>query len=366
MRRQAHWLVGAATWLALLTAPAAGRAERGGTVSSEDKAAAQVLFDQGRQLLEAKSYDEACPKFAESQRLDPAVGTLLNLARCYQLAGKTASAWINYLEAAAAAKRDGQAQREEVARKFAQELEPQLSKLTIQVPKRQPGMELKRDGAVVRESLWGTAVPVDPGEHEIVATAPGFLPWTKKITVEPNAAPASVEVGTLAVDPSYQSGGGTAGGGEPDVEPADPTVPLALGIVAGVLGLGGLGVGTAFGIIAGNKNDESLSACRPDDPNLCSQEGVDLRDEALTAGNVSTAGFIAGGVLLAAGIVLVATALASGDEGDEEQAPAAPAAEDREEQSSLELLPMLGLAPDPSALGGRPATMVGVLVRNRW
>ena len=70
---------------------------------AEDKAAAQVLFDEGRTLMDAERYGEACPKFAESLRLDAALGTQLNLARCYQLVGKTASAWILYLEAAALA-----------------------------------------------------------------------------------------------------------------------------------------------------------------------------------------------------------------------------------------------------------------------
>ena len=64
---------------------------------------ADVLFDQGRKLYTAGKYEEAAEKFRESQRLDPAPGTLLNLAECYVKLGKTASGWSTFREAAALA-----------------------------------------------------------------------------------------------------------------------------------------------------------------------------------------------------------------------------------------------------------------------
>src|SRR5258706_2634131 len=65
-----------------------------------DKAAAQTLFDDGRKLMAAGKFGEACPKLAESQTLDPGVGTPVNLADCYEPGGQTASAWTAFLEAA--------------------------------------------------------------------------------------------------------------------------------------------------------------------------------------------------------------------------------------------------------------------------
>ena len=99
--------------------------------SLADKAAAQSLFDEGRKLMSAGKYAEACPKLAESQKLDPGVGTQFHLSDCYEKLGQTASAWAGFLEAASSTKSMGQGDREKVARDRAAALAPRLSKLTI-------------------------------------------------------------------------------------------------------------------------------------------------------------------------------------------------------------------------------------------
>ena len=87
--------------------------------SLADKAAAQSLFDEGRKLMTEGKFAQACPKLAESQKLDPGVGTQFNLADCYERLGQTASAWAGFLEAASTAKSMGQGEREKVARERA-------------------------------------------------------------------------------------------------------------------------------------------------------------------------------------------------------------------------------------------------------
>src|SRR5437868_5846248 len=70
-----------------------------GAQEGNDKAAADVLFEQGRELLNSGSIAAACPKLEESLRLDRGIGTMLYLAECWKRAGKTASAWAQFREA---------------------------------------------------------------------------------------------------------------------------------------------------------------------------------------------------------------------------------------------------------------------------
>jgi hypothetical protein len=63
-----------------------------GLARADDAAStvAQALFDEARQLTAAGRYVEACPKFAESQRIDPSMGTRFYLADCLEHIGKLA------------------------------------------------------------------------------------------------------------------------------------------------------------------------------------------------------------------------------------------------------------------------------------
>jgi hypothetical protein len=149
-----------------------------------DAATAQALFDQGKKLMGEKKYAEACPKFEESQKLDPGLGTQTNLAICYEAMGRTASAWSLYLEVAGAAKATNQPDREKKARDAAKALEPKLSKLTIEVASPVDGLEIKRNGQVVGQATWGTPIPVDPGDVKLTAVAPNRKLWETSLTID--------------------------------------------------------------------------------------------------------------------------------------------------------------------------------------
>jgi hypothetical protein len=284
-----------------------GRAD----VSNENRAAAQALFDQGRSLVKAGRMQDACPKFEESQRLDPGIGTQLNLADCYERTGRTASAWTLYVEVAAAARQAGQEERATHAATRAAALKDKLSRLVIVVPKegRAPGITVERGSLSVGEAQWGAPMPVDPGSHTVRASAPGRSTWQTTIDIAADGTTKTVTVPPLGLAPqapvsSVSPSRSVDVGAERSPSSSQKTIAYA----AGGLGIAGIAVGSVFGGMAmSKKNDARCEA------NVCaSQDQASTYDEARKAGNVSTIAFAVGGAALAAGVVLYLTAPKSG------------------------------------------------------
>jgi hypothetical protein len=281
------------------------------------EAAATALFDEGLKLMQAKKYADACPKLAESERLAPSGGTLLNLADCYEHTGQTASAWVAWKDAAARANAAGKADVEKRALSKAAALEPSLSHLTVSVDAASDvaGLEIKNDGVAVGHAELGVALPVDPGTHLVEATAPKKKPFSTKVDVAAKQTDAKVTV-TLEDEPEAATPPPPVTPPPPSTTPVPPppaetssgSTQRTLGIVAAVVGLAGLGTGAAFGLIAKSKNNEALEPQNCPTSKLCTQNGLDLTNDAKTAATLSTVSFIAGGVLAAGGIVLVLTA----------------------------------------------------------
>lgn len=135
---------------------------------------AESLFREGRTLLDAKRYDEACPKLAESQRQESGAGTLLALALCHEGQGKTATAYDELLEAAQLGKRVGRNDLAAAAQKRAQAMEPLLARLLVRTPRGDDTeYDVKCDGEALDAKHLGAPMPVDPGEHRIDVSAKG-------------------------------------------------------------------------------------------------------------------------------------------------------------------------------------------------
>jgi hypothetical protein len=151
----------------------------------QERAAAEMLFQDAKRLMKTGKVPEACRKLEESQRLDPRAGTLLALAVCHKNEGKIATAWVEFREALSLAKKAGRMDRVSLAQKEIAAIEPKLPRLAIVVPAASlvPGLVLRRDGEELGPPLWDTAVPVDPGEHQVSASAPGRKAWEAKVTV---------------------------------------------------------------------------------------------------------------------------------------------------------------------------------------
>jgi hypothetical protein len=272
-------------------------------VKPSDSAAARDLFDQAKELAGQKKYDQACPKFEESQRLDPGAGTLFHLADCYEQVGRTASAWALFLEVASQSAGAKRSERESAARDRAASLRPRLAQITIVVDSSSAADDLhvSRDGTEVGKAVWGTAVPVDPGKHAIEAKAPGRKTFTTEVDVP--TGPNNVEVKIPVMDPQPASG---AAPDKPAPVQAGPgSGRRMIGLVVGGAGVLAFGASVVVAAHAKSKFNDSSSHCNG---SACDQEGADLRHSAVGEGNIAS---VVGGIglaALAAGTILFITA----------------------------------------------------------
>ncbi|MGH7294024.1 MAG: CDC27 family protein [Polyangiaceae bacterium] len=287
-----------AAGVSLLAVPARG----------DDRATAQRLFEEGQALFKQGKTAEACAKFEGAAGLVSSPGVRLNLARCWEKVGRTASAWTKYDEALVAAERSGDRAAAAAARQGRAALEPRLTKLVISFadPSAASGVEITRDGETLPASVVGSDLPVDPGEHEVGARAAGFKPWSTKVNVAGEGATVRVSIPALEKEPTPPAVAETppaTGAAPPAPGPAGPapghTLAIA-GIATGAVGLVGLGLGTYFGLAAQSKwhqANRSGGAC-------ADAACPGLTQQASNDASLSTVFFVAGGVLAAAGVTL--------------------------------------------------------------
>jgi hypothetical protein len=293
MRIQMHHVTALALAGAHLATPAPARA------AGEGQATAVALFEEGKRLMTASDFANACPKIAEAQRLAPTAGKLLRLGDCYEKWGRLASSWGAFKQAAVAARNADDAEREAEAERRAKALEGSLSRLTITVAgPLGSGIEVRRDGGVVGEGQYGTALPVDAGEHVIEVTAPKRQAWTARVQVAPGGVNVAVNVPELPPDP--QTAAGSAWG------------PRRIaGVTVGSAGVVGLATGAAFGIVTLGKTNDAKTHCSATLP-YCDATGVALENSAKTTARVSDVALGIGGAALVGGVVLFFTAPSGG------------------------------------------------------
>jgi hypothetical protein len=253
------------------------------------KIVAEKLFSEGRAELERGRAEAACPMLAESQRIDPAGGTALLLAICYEQQGRVATAWAAFRTARAMATRDGREDRAQVADERLQALEPKMSylALTFTSVAAVPALQVDVDGLQLGGPSRALPIPVDAGVHVVRATAPGFDPFVKAITV---TAPGTtqVEVGPLVTTTPVKRPGSAR------------TIALITSVGVGVAAVG---VTAVFGIRAMVAEERKPAHCSSDDT-LCRNRASELEDRRATSATVSTvAGMVA--AASAAGVIVL-------------------------------------------------------------
>ncbi len=290
--------------LASLLAPAA-RAEP----SAQDKAQADAFFREGRALMNDGKYGLACGKLAESQRLDPAPGTLVNLALCHEKDGQTASAWAEFNEVA---ERPGDDKaRGPFARTHAQELEKRLSRVRVRVAAVAPDEAVAIDGRTQGAGAWGSASPLDPGEHTVVVSAPGKKSWQTTVRLAQGPVVVDVEVPALEELPVARPVIPPAPRDVPESAPPDGRGQRTVGYVVGGAGVVALGVGVVFGLRTLGKKSDADALC-PNNKCAGDPRVADLDDAAKSSALISTIAVGVGAVAIAAGLYLVLAAPVAG------------------------------------------------------
>jgi hypothetical protein len=285
--------------LALFAALGVARAAQ----AQNDPAAAEALFREGRALSDAGDIAGACAKFRESARLDPAVGTTFNIADCEERLGHLARAWTLFGEVVQ--RLPASDKRHEVAKKRVAALELRLPKLSVRLAATAPaGTRVTRDGVELGAASLGTPLPVDPGEHIVVVSAPGRADKQFKLIISER------EIQTVDVEAGPPQAGAVEkpkAGAELETSPSlsSSRKSPVLGYVVGGIGVAGFITGAIAGVLVLQKKGVVDEHC-PD--KVCDDEGYDAVQSGKTLGIVTTAGLVTGLVGVGAGTYLIVRA----------------------------------------------------------
>jgi hypothetical protein len=288
--------------------------------SSSDTAAARALGQEGVKLADAGNCQEAVDKLARAEKLFHAPTTLARLGECQVQLGKVVDGTENLnrvvRESLAPGAPAAFVQAQERAKKVLADAKPKIAKLKIAVAgPSDVTWTVKVDNESVPIANLNTNRPIDPGEHVVEASAPGYKTARAKVVlpeggsdsvaltleVDPNAPKKDVAAPVAVVTPAPAAA--TASKPEAPVESRSRTpayVALGIGVI-------GAGVGTAFGLMATSKKSDLDSACGAQ--KQCGPDQKDDIDTGKTFGTVSTVAFVVGAVGLVAGAYLF---LASG------------------------------------------------------
>lgn len=329
-----RWLASAVVVLSLWGSSAPARAQDG----ARDPAAAESLFQRGVDLLKQKDWDGACKAFEASMKLNPSVGTQINVARCAEHYGLVARAWSEFKRAKALNAETPLAKRKANVESYVDgeiaKLEPRLPWVTIKVhvrhehyvaPATVVGLKIERDGVIVPAESLDIALPVDPGKRSFRASAPGYRTSTvdlelaegqkKEVQLELVAEPLVAPPPDPKLPPPVR-------------RPAEdaPRPLLWAGVTIGAVGAAGLIVAGVTGGLALSDHDELEALAENGD---CEREGDVIQcqpaqqaeveatiERGETLALVSTVTLFAGAGLLATGVVLtVVGATAPADSG---------------------------------------------------
>lgn len=265
---------------------------------------AETLFEQGRRDLAAGRFERACQLLRQSDALDPAPGTKLNLGECEARRGRVATAWELFRSVEAQLLPDDI--RFPVARSKREALESRLAHLVLLLSDTVPREARVFVGqrSIGRTEL-GQVLILDPGAIVVKVTAPGYRELRRHLTLEEGKT-QTVVMSLERLPPSRPL---TIAPRAPGVNPpiAIPNAPAS----SRKTGFGVLSVGIGGAIVAGVAGLFTLDAKRTnnehcsDATNSCDQLGRDAASQGRVYGAITTAGLIVGGLGIGIGTYLI-------------------------------------------------------------
>ena len=312
VRRGLERVVAALMFMALMTVATAAQA---------DKTTARNLFFEAKDAYAAGDYAKAADLFRRSHALYPAPTAHLGLARALREDGKLVEAFEAYTAIVNEGPGDtGSDAFEKAVAKAKEEraaVKPRLSALiiTVQCDACKPRVTL--DGQPLPAAALGVERFVNPGTHDIVATAANHS--ENKMVVE--APEGETQRVNLVVEPAEGSAPVPTPTPEPEPEvelpPKQPSVGDGKGMRTAGLILGGLGLvslvvaGVTGGLYLAAKSDAD-DACPG---GVCAtEEQRDAAQQGHTMGLVNTITLPVGATALGVGILLYALAPSGGDD----------------------------------------------------
>jgi hypothetical protein len=266
-----------------------------------DPVTAEALFREGRRAADAGNYTVACPRFAESYRLDPEPGTLLNLGDCEENRGQLAHAWEHFRQLYDELPQADE--RRPIADARARALELRLPKLRI-VLLTSPA-RITRDDEVLGNASLGVSLPVDPGHHVMVVSSRGRRDKRYDVVLaEGDDKVVSVSSGEPMDGSPPLTVEGLPSGVQPAAVTEHPTsgwsVTHTAVFVVGGVGVVSLVTGSVFGVVALTHLSSANAGCSG---NVCSSPNAldQFRDAQSFA--------VATDLMLGIGVALIGTAV---------------------------------------------------------
>jgi hypothetical protein len=286
---------------------------RSSAAAESTAVSAVALFEQGRNELAAGKYESACNKLRQSDELDPAPGTKLNLGECEALRGRVATAWELFRRVESQLLADDV--RLPIAKSKREAIEPRLPRLVVTLQHGVPSdARLHAGRRIIEPSEIGVPIALDPGPVEVVVTAPGYVEQRKLVTLAEgktegvDLAPARLPLTLPRASPMPPVAVARTQISMAQVVPrAVTTSPTKrAGVVVLGIGIGGAVVAGVAGLVtmdAKRINDENC----PDLTQTCNATGRDAASRGRLFGPITTAGLIVGSAGIGIGTFLILT-----------------------------------------------------------